>query len=195
MWRRNVCCPVYIRLSLQLSLTLACKKALSKTLPNIHGAAHVPAPRLTSTTRSRCRRRWLNLSTIHQKGFLFKNHLAKFFIRGPWGKPLLRGTQRAGSSSSRTNFWTTSLGGSYFEIIPTNKISPVTCHCAGSFRFPPRARCFFHGKPAQPAILEATRPIPWYQPRTGYTALRYRSRCRWAWLWCLLAIISLHCLP
>ena len=85
----------------------------------------------------------------------------------------------------------TSRSGVDFEIIPTNKISPVSCHWAGSFRFPPRARCFFCGRPAQPAILEATRPIPSYQPRTGYAALRYRSRCRWAWLWCLLGIISL----
>jgi len=53
--RRNVWRPVYIRLSLQLSLTLACIKALSKTLPNIHGSSHVPVPRLTST--SSCRRR------------------------------------------------------------------------------------------------------------------------------------------
>ena len=60
-----------------------------------------------------------------------------------------------------------------FEIIPTNKIVPVSCYWAGSFR--PRARCFFHGRPAQPAILEATRPIPWYQPRTGYAALRYEA--------------------
>jgi len=45
-WHRNVWRPVYIRPSLQLSLTLACIKALSKTLPNIHGASHVPAPPL-----------------------------------------------------------------------------------------------------------------------------------------------------
>jgi len=49
-WRRNVWRPVYIRLSLQVSLTLACIKALSKTLPNKHGASHVPAPRLNSTS-------------------------------------------------------------------------------------------------------------------------------------------------
>ena len=60
-----------------------------------------------------------------------------------------------------------------FEIIPTNKIVPVSCYWAGSFR--PRARCFFHGRPAQPAILEATRPIPLYQPRTGYAASRYEA--------------------
>jgi len=35
---------IYIRLSLQLSLTLACIKALFKILPNIHGASHIPAP-------------------------------------------------------------------------------------------------------------------------------------------------------
>ena len=51
-WRRNVWRPMYIRLSLQLSPTLDCIKALSKTLPNIHGASNVPAPRLTSTTVS-----------------------------------------------------------------------------------------------------------------------------------------------
>jgi len=32
------------RKKLQLSPTLACIQALSKTLPNIHGASHVPAP-------------------------------------------------------------------------------------------------------------------------------------------------------
>jgi len=37
-WRRNVCRPVYIRLLLQLNLTLACIKALSKTLHTIHGS-------------------------------------------------------------------------------------------------------------------------------------------------------------
>jgi len=42
-WRRNVRRPVYIRLLLQLSLTLACIKALSKTAPNIHGSSHVAA--------------------------------------------------------------------------------------------------------------------------------------------------------
>jgi len=66
-WRRNVWSPVYIRLSLQLSLTLACIMALSKTLPNIHGASHVPAPRLTST--STCRRLLLNFSTVPQGRF------------------------------------------------------------------------------------------------------------------------------
>jgi len=47
-WHRNVWRPVYIRPSLQPSLPLACTKALSKTLPNIHGASHVPAPPCTS---------------------------------------------------------------------------------------------------------------------------------------------------
>jgi len=47
-WRWNVWRPLYIRLSLQLSLTLACINVLSKTLRNIHGASHVPAPSLTS---------------------------------------------------------------------------------------------------------------------------------------------------
>ena len=132
----------FIRLSLELSLTLVYIKALSKTLPNTHGESHVPAPRLTST--SACRHRWLNFSTIPQKDyfskiilpnshfrppegnlscvtrsgdtphlheqlptevteilvrslredFFFKNHPAKFFLWAPWGKPLLRGTQR-----------------------------------------------------------------------------------------------------
>jgi len=35
-----------------------------------------------------------NFSTVPQGRFLLKNHPAKFFLRGPWGKPLLRGTQR-----------------------------------------------------------------------------------------------------
>jgi len=38
-----------IRLSLQVSLTLACIKTLSKTLPSMHGASHVPASRLRGT--------------------------------------------------------------------------------------------------------------------------------------------------
>jgi len=80
---------VSLRLSMQLSLTLACIKALSKTLLNIHGASHVPAPRLTST--SSCRRRWLNFSTVPQERLFFNNHQAKFFLRAPWGKPLLGG--------------------------------------------------------------------------------------------------------
>jgi len=63
---------------------LACIKALSKTLPNIHGSSHVLAPRLTSANS--CRRRWLNLRSVLPGRF--KNHLAKFFLRDPWGKPL-----------------------------------------------------------------------------------------------------------
>ena len=43
-WHRNVWRPVYVRPSLQLSLTLACIKAMSKTLHNLHGASHDPAP-------------------------------------------------------------------------------------------------------------------------------------------------------
>jgi len=58
-WRWNVRRPMYIRILLQLRLTLACIKALSKTVPNIHGFSHVPAPRLTST--STCRQRWMYL--------------------------------------------------------------------------------------------------------------------------------------
>jgi len=56
--------PVYSRLSLQFSLTIACIKALSKTLAKIHGASHVPAPRLTPT--STCWRCWLIFSTAPQ---------------------------------------------------------------------------------------------------------------------------------
>jgi len=33
---------------MQLSLTLACIKALSRTPPDIHGSSHVPAPRLAA---------------------------------------------------------------------------------------------------------------------------------------------------
>ena len=78
---------VYIRLLLQLSLTLACIKALSKPLLNIHGSSHVPAPRLTST--SSYWRRWLNFSTVPQGRFLN-------IIRpnSSFEVPLLRGTQQ-----------------------------------------------------------------------------------------------------
>jgi len=34
---------------------------------------------------------------------------------------------------------------------------------------------------ARPAMLQAKRPILWYQPRTGYAPLRSQSHCRWAW--------------
>jgi len=47
-WRRNEWRPVYIRLSLQLSLTLACIKALSKTFPNIHGCLRSESSYYTS---------------------------------------------------------------------------------------------------------------------------------------------------
>jgi len=70
-----------------------------------------------------------------------------------------------------------------------------TSQWAGSFWFPLCARCLFRGRPSRPAMLEVKRSIPWYQPRTSYAAMRSRSRCPWAWWWCLLAIISLHCLP
>ena len=83
-------------------------------------------------------------------------------------------------------------GGLWYD--PHKQDSTCESHWAVSFHFPPRARCFFCGKPAQLAILEATRPIPWYPPGTGYAAVRNRSCCLWAWLWCLLTIISLHCL-
>jgi len=38
---------------------------------------------------------------------------------------------------------------------------------AGSFRFSPRARCSIRGRPARLLTLEATWPIPRYQPRTS----------------------------
>jgi len=67
-------------------------EALSKTLLNIHGVSRVPAPRLTST--SNCRSADGVDCTVPQGRFFFKNHPAKFFFRGLWGKPLLQGTQR-----------------------------------------------------------------------------------------------------
>ena len=62
-----------------------------------------------------------------------------------------------------------SLGGADFEIIPTNSICLLTtCQQAHSkFRFPPRARCSFCGRPARSAMLEAKQPIPWYQDQAG----------------------------
>jgi len=41
---------LHSRLLLQLSLALACIKALSQTLSNTHGSSNIPAPRLTSTS-------------------------------------------------------------------------------------------------------------------------------------------------
>jgi len=91
-WQSKVWCPVYIRPSLQFSLTLTCTKALSKTLPNIHGLSHVPAPpRAPADVVDR------NLVRSPREDF-FWNHPAKFFLWGPWGKPLLRGTQRASTA-------------------------------------------------------------------------------------------------
>ena len=75
-----------------LSLTLACIKALSKTVPNPHGSTHIPTPRLISP--STCRGHWQIFSTDPPGRFFFKNHPAKFFLRDPWGNPLLWGTQR-----------------------------------------------------------------------------------------------------
>jgi len=57
-WHRSVWRPLYIRLVLHVSLTLAYRKAMSKTLTNIHRSSHFPASRLTST--GSWRRRWLN---------------------------------------------------------------------------------------------------------------------------------------
>jgi len=75
-WHQNVWRPVYIRPSLQFSLTRACIKALSKTLPNIHWATHVPAPPWAPADvvdRIFC--------TVPQGRFFLKNYLAKFFLR------------------------------------------------------------------------------------------------------------------
>jgi len=67
-------------------------------------------------------RRWLNFSTVPQGRFFFQNHPAKFFLRGTWGKPLLRGIQRecwVGCCSNERGFsvefclkfiWLTSFG-------------------------------------------------------------------------------------
>ena len=89
---------------------------------------------------------------------------------------------------------TISLGGADFEIIPTNNIFSAHHLWAGSLHFPPRARCFFHGRQVRPEKSEATRPIQWYQPRTGYAPLRFWCRSLWAWRWRIVAIIGLHCL-
>jgi len=82
--------PAYIRPSLQFSLTLNCIKALSKILPNIHRATHVPAP-------PRAPADVVDRDLVRSPRVLLRNHQAKFFLRGPWGKALFRGTQRAGS--------------------------------------------------------------------------------------------------
>jgi len=86
------------------------------------------------------------------------------------------------------------LCGADFEIIPTNSILPAHHLWARSLHFPPRAGCFFHGRQVHQEKSEATRPIPWYQPRTGYAPLRSRCQSLWAWQWHIIAIISLHCL-
>ena len=64
------CSALSIKLLLQLSLTLACIKAVSKTLSNIHGSSHVlaRAPRPMSS----CRQHWLNFSTFPQERFFSK---------------------------------------------------------------------------------------------------------------------------
>ena len=74
-----------------------------------------------------------------------------------------------------------------FDVIPTNKIPSEKAH----FVSPHVLVAPSVGRPTRPAMLEANQPIPWYQPRTGYAPLRSESRCRWAWWWRLLAIISL----
>jgi len=48
----------------------------------------------SGASTSTCQRHWLKFSTVSQGRFFLKNHPAKFFLRGPSGKPLLRGTQR-----------------------------------------------------------------------------------------------------
>jgi len=51
--------------------------------------------RIIYTGHRSCRRHWLlNVSTFPPMEDLFQKSSAKFFLRDPWGKPLLRGTQR-----------------------------------------------------------------------------------------------------
>ena len=90
----------------------------------------------------------------------------------------------------------TSLGGDDFEIIPMNNILPAHHLWARSLKlhFLPRAGWFFHGRQVRPEKSEATRPISWYQPRTGYTPLRSWYWSLWARRWRIVAIIGLHCL-
>ena len=47
---KNMSLTLAIFLSIQLSLALACIKALSKTLPNMHGSSRGAAPRLNSSS-------------------------------------------------------------------------------------------------------------------------------------------------
>ena len=63
------------------------------------------------------------------------------------------------------------------EIIPTNKIQPVSCHWEGSFRFPPRACCLFSGRPAKLTVLEAKRPIPVINPALWHTEAAVSELC------------------
>ena len=60
-------------------MVLACIKALSKTLPNIHMSSHIPAPRLTST--SSCRKRRLNFAV--PKGRFFQKSSGQILPRRP----------------------------------------------------------------------------------------------------------------
>jgi len=79
VWR-----PVYIRPSLQLSLTLACIKALSKTLPNIHRASHVLAP-----------------------PGAFADVVDRNLVRSPrldWGSDLVRGQSKWSLKTSKSHF-------------------------------------------------------------------------------------------
>jgi len=83
--------------------------------------------------------------------------------KGRERKKLWRGVVKWWNSSGQ---FQTSLGGADFEIILTNNL-PAHHLWAGSFHFPPRARCSFRGRPARPAMLKAKRPISWYQDRAG----------------------------
>jgi len=71
VWRHNEnnCAPRR-RGHKTITANWACMKALSKTLPNMHGSSHVPAQRLTFT--SSCWRHWLNFSTVPNGRFFFK---------------------------------------------------------------------------------------------------------------------------
>ena len=81
-WHRNVWHPVYIRPSLQLSLTLACIKALSKSLPNLLVTRGVTR---YGASMSTCRRRWPKFSMVPQGRFFFKNIRPNSSFEAPEG--------------------------------------------------------------------------------------------------------------
>ena len=93
-WRQNVWRSVYIKLLLQLSLTLACIKTLSKTLPNIHGSSLVPAPCHGPYLHEQLPTALTELQYGPPEKIFFKTHPAKFFFRGPWGKSLHWGVHK-----------------------------------------------------------------------------------------------------